>query len=369
MVLSWIRTVGFRNLVPDRIQLNQGVNAFIGPNAQGKTNILEAISLLANGRSFRSARPVEMMTTGQPEAAVEGAGGRHCGEFDLKITMNRKTRNYFIDNKPVSDLRDFLGIFNYVVFSAESMAIVDGDPAARRNFLDHGVFSTSPHYLLSLRAYRRVLKCRNAVIKQTPVNADLIRSWDDALCRYGTIVVAARIDYLRKIAPEARKAHDRLSGNREVLDLEYSSSWLSEEVIGSGDIGAIEHDFREILQKELDGDIRRGATMTGPHRDEMRILINQQDIRSYGSRGQKRSALMALKLAELDVFYKAREEYPVFIIDDMASEFDVHRQENLIGAIPDDIQILVSHTGELNNRFNRPVQYYNVSNGQVACCR
>ena len=361
--------MGFRNLVPEKIQLAEGVNAFIGPNAQGKTNLLEAVSMLANGRSFRGARLGEMMTSGQPEAAVEGLAQRRNGEVNLKIVMNRTIRNYHVENKPVSDLRDFLGLFSYVVFSAESMAIVDGDPQARRNFLDHGFFSTAPHYLLTLRSFRRVLKSRNAVIKKSPDNTDLIQSWDDPLCRHGAAVVHSRIEYLRKILPKAQAAHQRLSGNRETLDLEYCSGWLPPQIVESGSIQDIEGEFQSVIVRELAADIRRGATMTGPHRDEMRILIDGRDIRSFGSRGQKRTALMALKLSELEVFYGIKDEYPVFVIDDMASEFDDNRQENLADAIPADIQILISHTGRINNRFNRPVQYFNVSNGNVVCSR
>lgn len=368
MMLSWIRTTGFRNLVPGKIQLAEGVNAFIGANAQGKTNLLEAVALLASGRSFRGARIGDMLATGQTDAAVEGLAGKMTGEVNLKIVMNRTVRNYFIESKQVSDLRDFLGLFSYVVFSAESMAIVDGDPAARRNFLDHGVFSTHPHYLLTLRAFRRVLKSRNAVIKKSPENIDLIQSWDEPLCRHGAMVVHSRIVYLNKIIPEVRAAHGRLSGNRESLDLSYCSGWLQDEDIESGDIRDIEQTLKDVLQKELQSDIRRGATMSGPHRDELRILIDRHDIRSFGSRGQKRTALMALKLAELNVFYASKSEYPVFIIDDMASELDDRRQENLIEAIPDDIQILISHTGKLNSRFERPVHYFSVLDGQVAGC-
>ena len=238
-----------------------------------------------------------------------------------------------------------------------------------RNFLDHGYFTVSPGYLLTLRSFRKVLKSRNATIKKTPENIALVTSWDEPLCRYGASVVHSRISYLSRIKPKAMKAHDMLSGGRERLDLEYCSTWLSEEAIATNDLSLIENEFRRVMEKEISGDIRRGLTMTGPHRDEMRILIDGKDIRYYGSRGQKRTALMALKLSELDVFFHHENEYPVLIIDDMASEFDEIRQANLIQAIPEKIQILISNTSKQNDLFHRPVQYFGVADGNVTYCR
>jgi DNA replication and repair protein RecF len=365
MVISWIRTSGFRNLSSGVVRLSEGINAFVGPNAQGKTNLLEAVALLANGRSFRGAKIPEMICSDQMEAGVEGHINGKSNNIELKIYMNRSSRQYHVNNKPVSDLRDFLGQFSYVVFSAECMAIVDGDPAARRHFLDHGYFCLHPSFLLMLRSYRKILKSRNATIKQFNDNRQLVTSWNEPLGRLGASIVHSRLEYLETIRENASEAHRLLTDGNEQLDLEYNSLWLSQETMQTMDKNAFMDEYRVLLDRELQGDLRRGSTSFGPHRDELRILINGKDIRHYGSRGQKRTALMALKLSELNVFYTKNDEYPVFILDDIASELDRSRQTGLVRALPEDLQILISHTDTLDSYFDRPVHYLNVSEGHI----
>lgn len=366
MVISWIRTTDFRNLSSGTVPLSKGINAFIGANAQGKTNFLEAVSLLASGRSFRGARIPEMICSGKSEAGVEGHINSHNRDIDLKIYLNRSSRQYHINNNPVSDLREFLGLFSYVVFSSECMAIVDGDPAARRHFLDHGYFCLYPSYLLMLRSYRKVLKSRNATIRQFPDNHNLITSWHKPLCNLAASMVHARLEYLETIRQKAADTHQLLTNGKEHLDLEYNAQWLSEDIMKTMNKTEFADSLNDILEKEIQGDLRRGSTTYGPHRDELRILINGKDIRNYGSRGQKRTALMALKLSELDVFYNKNNEYPVFILDDIASEFDRSRQVGLVKALPENLQILISHTESLDNYFERPIHYLNVWDGHVS---
>jgi DNA replication and repair protein RecF len=368
MRLSWIRTSGFRNLVPDTVCLAEGVNVFFGLNAQGKTNLLEAVALLADGRSFRGARIAEMIRSGESDACIEGQVNSDTTEINLKIYMNRSSRQYHIDDRSVSDLREFLGRFSYVVYASECMAIVEGDPAARRHFLDHGYFGLKPSYLLTLRSYRKILKSRNATIKQAPDNERLITAWNEPLCRYGASITCSRRTYLEQISRRAEEGYRVLANDTEKLTIEYSSQWLTKETLATNDEKNIYEEMRAGLEKEISGDIRRGSTLIGPHRDELRILIDGYDIRWFGSRGQKRTALMAMKLAELEVFHAARNDYPVLILDDMSSEFDQLRQGSLIQVLPENMQILISHTEEFQDHFDQPVQYFKVTGGGVTEC-
>lgn len=366
MIVSWIRTTGFRNLIPDTIRLEEGVNIFIGSNAQGKTNVLEAVALLANGRSFRGAGIADMIRSGETDAGIEGQICNGNNEITLKVHMSRSSRLYHVNNRQVTDLREFLGCFSYVVFAAECMAIVEGDSAARRNFLDHGYFGLKPSYLLTLRSYRKILKSRNATIKQAPDNERLIETWNEPLCRNGSVIAHSRMMYLEKIRQTAEKEYHALAGGNERLTIEYHAPWLSKEAQVKNDEKHIQEDLLVGLEKSLTSDIRNGSTSVGPHRDEVRILVDGKNIRWYGSRGQKRSVLLALKLAELEVFHNEKGHYPILILDDISSELDEHRRDNLIRSLPKNIQILISHTEKFD--FDRPAQYFQVAAGSITRC-
>lgn len=366
MIVSWIRTTGFRNLIPATIRLEKGVNIFVGSNAQGKTNVLEAVALLANGRSFRGAGIADMIRSGETDAGIEGLIFDGNTETTLKIHMSRSLRQYHLNDRPVSDLREFLGCFSYVVFAAECMAIVEGDSAARRSFLDHGYFGLKPSYLLTLRSYRKTIKSRNATIKQAPDNEALIEAWNDSLCRNGAAITHARMTYLEKIRQAAENEYHHLAGGKEQLTIEYYAPWLRKEAQDKNDEKHIYEDLRNGLEKSLASDIRRGSTTVGPHRDDMRILIDGKNIRWYGSRGQKRSVLLALKLAELEIFHSEKNQYPILILDDISSELDKQRRDSLIRSLPENIQILISHTEKFG--FDRPAQYFNVTAGNVTKC-
>jgi len=368
MIISSIRTTGFRNLKSERIDLSSLVNAFIGLNAQGKTNILEAVSVLADGRSFRGARMQEMLLFDQIECSVEGSVLVNDQENSLKVYFSGGNRKFFINDNLVSDLREFLGLFSYVVFSTESMAVIDGAPKARRDFLDHGCFSIDPLYLLSLREYRKALKSRNILLKNEIPDKSLISTWDIYLSRFGAAIVKSRLQYLSLLKDVTSEIHNIMSESSELLEISYTSGYLSNDVITGSNTSDIEFQMLKILEENLDNDIRRGFTTSGPHKDDINIQINNQDLRFYGSRGQKRTAVLSLKLAELEVYYKKKNDYPVLLLDDIASEFDSRRQKELIRAIPENIQVIVSHTEKLADHFQRSIQYYNVTNGCATPC-
>lgn len=365
MIIHSVRTAGFRNLKPDRIELSSQVNAFIGLNAQGKTNILEAVSVLSNGRSFRSARLPEMVCAEADNAAVEGRILRGDREDTLKLYMSRTARQFFVNDRRVSDLREFLGRFSYVVFSAESMGIIDGEPGARRDFLDHGCFSLNPLYLLTLRNFRKVLKSRNAVLKSDPGNRALIETWNEPLSRYSAEIARARQDYIHRIGPEAAKIHRRVTGGQEELAISYASTWFDVETMAESSLDELKGWLDERLKRDMELDIRRGCTHAGSHRDDLMITVNDRDMRCFGSRGQKRTAVVSLKLAEIHVFNNVMNDYPVLLLDDIASEFDEKRQKELIRAVPEDIQVIISHTARFHEMFDRSIRYFDVSDGKA----
>ncbi|MBN1296588.1 DNA replication/repair protein RecF [bacterium] len=368
MIIQSIRTAGFRNLTSHRIELSPQVNAFIGLNAQGKSNLLEAVSVLSDGRSFRGARLPDMICYNGMESAVEGVVCSGNEEDSLKVHLNRTQRRFFVNDVRVSDLRGFLGKLSYVVFSSETMAVIDGEPRARRDFMDHGCFSIRPLFLLSLRNYKRVLKSRNVTLKTDTRNRNLISTWDPSLCRFAVSIALARRQYLNSISVEAARIHSELTGGRESLETVYLTEWFNIDHPLVDQSEYLETCLKDCLEKDIDLDIRRGCTMSGPHRDDMMIRINGKDARMFGSRGQKRTAVLALKLAEISVFHHTVNEYPVLLLDDIASEFDDKRQKELLRSIPEKIQVIISHTGRLNGFFLTVPRYFNVTDGLTTPC-
>ncbi len=375
MFLNTIRVVNFRNLQPFSLRLHEGVNVFIGSNAQGKTNVLEAASLLSDGRSFRCARISEMIQFGTDQAIVEGEIRIQDREYRLQIKFTKNGRMYFVNGKQTSDLRDYLGKVYFVVFSAEFLNISEGDPRIRRDFLDRCIFSLTPSYLILIREYQRILKSRNLLLRSDVIDHQLLNTYTDQLVEYGSRMVRSRLMILEKLLPKAQKIHQMISAEQEQLDLGYQSSFVDQKYIrenglsftqsGRNTDSAIVNHASQSFGRERKNEIARKTTLVGPHRDEMSLSIDGRDVRHYGSRGQKRTAVMALKLAELQLYQDEHGDNPVLIFDDIASELDRKRQQLLLNMIPQDIQVLISHTDFLSSITQQKIYYFTVNKGTI----
>jgi DNA replication and repair protein RecF len=361
MLLKSLRVVNFRNIKGLDLELNPGLNVFVGANAQGKTNILEAAALLADGRSFRQGKINEMITHSFQESAVEGICISQQIENSLQIRLSRTRRDFLLDGKPVADLTDYLGRISFTVFSADFMNIVTGEPQFRRDFLDKGVFSINPSYLLLLRKFKRILKNRNTILRSPDPDLHLLQVLTEQFVDAGGRIAGLRLDYLRRIREFAGNNHQCISGGKESLRLEYQSSY-AKPLEPDADIS---NQLNDQLKDLLKDEIEQRMTLAGPHRDDLRILIDEKDVRSYGSRGQKRTCVMALKLAELQLYQTKIGENPILVLDDIASELDADRQKTLLDLLPANIQMLVS-LAEMNNAFYRKdMRLFRVRSGFV----
>jgi len=364
MFIKSIRVVNFRNLKPFMLDLDKGFNVFFGWNAQGKTNLLEAVVTLSDGRSFRRGKILEMIQQEKTEAVVEGEViTEHLGEILLKVHFHRGGRTYYVNGKVITDLKEYLGKVNYIVFSAEFLHITDGEAKMRRDFLDRGVFSLNPRFLLLLKDYNKVLKSRNKSLKQDPPDLDLIQAWTEQLVEFGSRIVDERLDYVRKIKEKAEIIYKDISGREEDVDINYKSCYLSKGQLYE----KAEHKkewMAEKLKRDTSKEVEKGITFTGPHRDDLEIHIKGRDARGYGSRGQRRTAVIALKLAEMYLFQEERKERPVLVIDDIASELDRKRRNTLIDLIPENTQVLISNTDRLDYKW-KDMKFYRVFGGEV----
>lgn len=356
----------YRNYSQLNINLHSKMNVFVGKNAQGKTNILESIYLLSTGKSHRSSKDQEMIKWGQENAFVKGniivENKRKVIEIGLSKSQKKKIKVNGVALKKIGDL---LGQVHTVLFSPEDLKLVKEGPSERRNFLDQEISNLRPRYYYSLIEYHKILQQRNSLLKRMKMESslrDTLYVWDQQLIESGSKIVLTRIYFLKKINQIAKKLHEEITDNLEKLELFYQSTILSNKE----DIKNIRDVFQEKLRKNKDIDIQRGTTTIGPHRDDIKINVNQIDIRSFGSQGQQRTAALSLKLSIFELIYSEIGEYPILLLDDVMSELDENRQKKLMNNLKS-VQSFITCTdlGFLEKIYPLENQIYRVNNGEV----
>lgn len=295
-----------------------GINIIFGENAQGKTNVLEAIWLFTGGRSFRGAKDAELVAFHQPKATIALDFFSQEREQHADITVLNGRRSVKLNGVQKKSASQLIGTFCAVIFSPEHLSLVKEGPSGRRNFLDAALCQIKPAYAALLSHYNHTLIQRNALLKDIPRHAELLDTlsvWDERLVRYGTEVVRQRRSYVQALSAPAAEVYAGISGGKESFGLSYL---CTAEDLAAALVGA----RREDLQS--------GHTTVGPHRDDLEITVNDLSARSFGSQGQQRSLVLALKLAEADVLQMKTGERPVILLDDVMSELDGGRQDYLL---------------------------------------
>lgn len=328
---------GFRNIAHADITPVDGVNLFCGANAQGKTNLLEALWLFTGGRSFRGAKDAELIGFGQEKAALtmHFFAGERDQTADITVSPRRRA---VLNGVDLGSATKLAGKFCGIVFSPEHLSLIKDGPDNRRRFLDAAYCQLRPSYTGSLAAYTRALTQRNALLREmrqnpVPGGDELLTVFDRQLALNGARVCRVRGTYLAHIAPMAAAIYDGLSRGTETLDLTYLPSgqlaWntSSEEVTER---------LEGMLKTSHAADLAAGFTTVGPHRDDFDVTINGLSARVYGSQGQQRSAVLALKLAEAEALREVTEEAPVALLDDVMSELDEWRQDYLLNHLTDE---------------------------------
>ncbi|HEX7314888.1 MAG TPA: DNA replication and repair protein RecF [Pyrinomonadaceae bacterium] len=327
MLLESIEAHNFRNLGGE-IHWGEGLNVISGDNGQGKTNWLEAIYLLATSKSFRTQRPQEAIRFGENLSVVRGRVARAQDVHrDLQVTIQGSSKTLSLNGKRET-VASYLSQLHVVPFTADELEVVRGGPDARRRFLDRGVVSLHHSYVQTLADYQRVIKQKNRLLQdisdsETSIeNArELIEPWNEQIVSLGAVIHRARGDYVERLG---RSLQQRLF-EREEVTIRYVSA-----LEGKGDLGDYEGLIKERLRLRLTAEISSGYSLIGPHRDELEILFDGRDIRTYGSSGQQRSALILLDLAAISVYYSWHNEYPLFLMDDVDAELDQKRIGHLL---------------------------------------
>ena len=337
MQCNAVSLVNFRNIEKASVRFVPGVNVLYGNNAQGKTNLLEAIYFAAIGRSFRSVHAKECIAFGCESAAIslDFTAQDRVQNITMQLFQSR-IRSVEKNHVRVGKMSELMGAFRAVLFCPEQLSLVKGGPAERRQFLDIAISAREPAYLAALQRYGHILKQRNALIrmaeKERAVFDATVDLWSEQLAREGAYIARSRKRYVEKAAPHLSACFAEMTNAREVPELLYLGCDKAEHP-DYEDLAAIEAHLYERLCKNHDREIGAGATLYGIHKDDVEIILNEKDAHSFASQGQQRSLSLALKLAEGELCREDCGEYPVFLLDDVLSELDSTRREYLLHKI------------------------------------
>lgn len=368
--LDFLQLRGFRNFSDQRLRFNQNFNIISGSNGQGKTNLLEAIYYLSVSRSFRTNQDLELIHFGHDFFYLNGLFVKSYLSHRVQVSYAKAQKlQVKIDNN-AQERFSYLQKFPVVVFSPDDLRIIQDGPAIRRRFINLEGSRLNPLFFEALKKYQRVLLQRNNLLKQNRGRSsleDCLKPWDSALTQYGSKIILERLKLLKTLEEEANPFFKRLSSASEELRLEYKSSFKFNAA--EDDYDKIRQSFSEALLAKRELEFKRGSTMTGPHLDDFRILASGVDARHYSSQGQKRTAALALKMAEVKIFAKNNLEEPIILLDDVFSEFDDARKSQLLAFLSDQRSqcfiTTASKVDELTVNLTKDFDIFKVSQGRV----
>lgn len=343
MELESLTLKNYRNYGDLTLEFSDGVNVFLGENAQGKTNLLESIYVLALARSHRTSSDKDLIQWSEKEATISGRVKRAISDTPLSLNFSNKGKKARVNHLEQSKLSQYIGQLNVILFAPEDLELVKGAPSVRRRFIDMEFGQMNPLYLYNTTQYKRILKERNAYLKrlQLKQTADTVflDVLSEQLVNVGAQILLARESFLKKLEQAAQPIHAEISDQRETLHLVYNSSVNFEE---KDDLAGVTAAFEAALLKQRAREIMMGSTLLGPHRDDLQFIVNDNDVAVFGSQGQQRTTALAVKLAEIDLMQQETGEYPVLLLDDVLSELDANRQTHLLLAIQDKVQTFIT---------------------------
>ena len=360
MIIKSLKLKNYRNYDLLDLTFDPKTNILYGDNAQGKTNILEALYLSGTTKSHRGTKDRDMIRFGHDESHLETVVEKKGIIFQIDMHLKKNSpKGIAIDKVPIRRASELFGIVHFVFFSPEDLNIIKEGPAGRRRFIDLELSQLDKIYLNNLSNYNRIINQRNSLLKDIYGSnqqhlLETLDIWDMQLAAYGTKVLDRRKEFVRQVNEIISEIHFRLTGGKERLSLTYESS-----------IG--EMSMEQALKKNSERDLRMKSTSVGPHRDDLCFLSGDLDIRKFGSQGQQRTAALSLKLAEIELVKRIIGDTPILLLDDVLSELDKNRQNYLLDSIHD-IQTVITCTGLdefVNHRFSIN-KIFHVKSGHVA---
>lgn len=360
MRLKRLRLKNHRNYAQLDLTPGPGVNVFIGPNGQGKTNLLEAVAMLALSSSPRARRESELVGPVGPGSRIEAEVETGATTVELSISLDvegERTRRTIEVDGVRRRAFDLPGRFRVILFWPDDLGLVKGAPELRRRFLNQMLVQVQPGYARALAGLRRVLEQRNSLLKRIAAGEggeEVLEAWNRELVRVSAEVVSARSQAIAELEPEAARFHAQIAGG-ERLEIRYEGP---------------PENMAEAVNKSLGEDLRRGTTSVGPHRDDVRILLDGEDARAFGSQGQQRTAVVSLKLAESVLMERRTGEMPVLLLDDVLSELDTERRASLLGEVAGAGQVVITsvEAGPFPPDLIAHAMVWSVNEGRIQPC-
>ena len=345
MYIESIQLKNYRNYESLDMKLDKGTNILYGDNAQGKTNILEAIYLGGTTKSHRGSKDREIIKFEEDESHIRMVVSKKNMKYRIDMHLKKnKAKGVAINGLPIKKARELFGIVNLVFFSPEDLNIIKNGPGERRRFIDLELCQLNAIYLTDLSNYNHIVNQRNKLLKDLafrPELMDTLDIWDLQMAEFGKKIIQARAKFIEKLNEIIQDIHRNLTGNRETLQLVYEPSVTAESI-------------EQEIARNRERDLKFKLTTIGPHRDDLCVMVNGIDIRKFGSQGQQRTAALSLKLSEIYLVKEVVKDTPVLLLDDVLSELDSNRQNYLLNSIHD-VQTVITCTGLdefVNNRFH-----------------
>lgn len=364
MNIKKFKANNFRNLEDIELNLSENINIIYGDNAQGKTNIIEAIWLFSGIKSFRNSKDIEMVNFNHNNYNIEISFKDFERENNSKIIFFNKKQVFFNGIKQKS-IKELFSKFYCILFAPNHMSLFKDGPKERRKFIDISISKIKSRYYHYINEYEKILNQRNHLIKNNYLKSNInneIDIWDIQLSKIGTIITLNRLEYIEKILPICEKIHFDFSSQKEIFNLKYNSS-IFENEIGEYNKQNVEI-FYNRLKSNFKNDIKFGYTTIGVHKDDIDIYINDLKIKTYGSQGQQRSSLITLKLSEASIIKLVTNESPIILLDDVMSELDSNRQKYILNHLKNS-QVIISCCDIINALRLHNGKIFNINSGKL----
>ncbi|NYB75445.1 DNA replication/repair protein RecF [Sedimentibacter hydroxybenzoicus DSM 7310] len=364
MIVKNIKIKNYRNFKEANIELNDSLNIFVGDNGQGKTNLMESVYLSSIGRTFRLNSENELINFCENKSLIEVLLNKNNYDTKIELVLEKnKRKTVLINGVKLDKTSEMIGILNNVIFTPDDMKIIKGSPVERRKFVNISLSQIKPKYKYLLSNYKKICAERNMILKNyctKPDNKDIINIWNDYLINIGTEIILYRNDYINKLKKYAVTIYEDISGKKEKFDINYNCNAVNQNNIDKNETKKY---FTEKINSNLNSEIQYKTTLYGPHKDDIIIKINSKESKYFGSQGQQRSAVLAIKLAEIEIIREETGEYPILLLDDVLSELDNKRKGYLIKYIQG-IQTVITTTDDndlniLTKDYNKKKFYIN----------
>ena len=369
MNIERLQLTNYRNYESLTLNFSPKINVFIGENAQGKTNVMESLYVLAMAKSHRTSNDKDLIRWEQDYGKIEGVIQKRYGPLPIELTISKKGKKGKINHLEQTKLSNYVGQMNVVMFAPEDLNVVKGSPQIRRRFIDMEIGQISPTYLHDLLTYQKILKQRNTLLKNNQgraayANDVMFDVYTEQYIAAAVQIIRKRFQFMELLQEWAEPIHFGISRNLEKLVIKYKtvsgleSSWSQEEMV-------------TYLKKKLDEvklrEIERGVSLVGPHRDDLQFFVNGYDVQVFGSQGQQRTTALSLKLAEIELIKQETKEAPILLLDDVLSELDDFRQTHLLNTIQGEVQTFVTTTSVdgINHETIKNAKMFHVKHGTI----